>query len=200
VRPIIPQQRDSRTRWVLLLQIECSRHALFALFESYEPHRALAATVSFKTFVTREFTPNLERLTKLRIGGHYGIDRETVLVRKLGMRAINRTDRQNEVWAGKPINMAAKLASRSTGGHIWVSDRFFRCLTGEKALWTCGCVGGQYTGEKSPLWHEQNVAQDDRFDFPAAWVLGSDWCPRHGNEFCRAIIKYDEMKEVQRAS
>ncbi len=152
---------------------------------------ALAATVSVKTFVAQEFTPKLEKLTRLKIGGHFGIDKETVLVRKLGLRAVNRTDRQNEVWAGKPINMSAKLASRSSGGALWVSDRFYQSLKGERALKSCGCIFGRYTGEIGTLWTPIDVSDDERFDFAQAWVLRSDWCPTHGKEFCRDIIRYD---------
>ena len=66
------------------------------------------------------------------------------LVRKLGLKIVDgRADRQNEVWAGKPINMAAKLARLSRGGIILVSDRFHEQLTGERALMSCGCVGGE---------------------------------------------------------
>jgi class 3 adenylate cyclase len=71
----------------------------------------------------------------MRIGGHYGIDQKTILVRKLGLKAVDgRSDRQNDVWAGKPINLAAKLASRSTGETIWASDCFYKNLTGEPSF------------------------------------------------------------------
>lgn len=180
--------------------IDVRGDGVFALFNSDRPHTALAATVTFKDFVKKEFTPRIKKLTGLSIGGHYGIDRKTVLVRRLGLKIVDgNMHRQNEVWAGKPINMAAKLASRSRGGEIWVSKRFHACLWGENALMTCGCSGGEYTGERSALWGEVSVKEDDRFDFEAACVLKSDWCERHGKAFCRSIIKYDQDKEARRA-
>src|SRR5690606_7789353 len=103
-------------------------------------YTALAATVSVKTFVKNEFTPKVEDKTGLEIGGHFGMDQRTVLVRKMGLKFVEgRTDRQNEVWAGKPVNMAAKLASRSTDNKLWVSDRFYDGLKDEKATMSCGC-------------------------------------------------------------
>lgn len=181
--------------------IDVRGDGVFALFNSDRPHTALAATVSFKDFVAKEFTPRIKKLTELSIGGHYGIDRKNVLVRRMGLRFFNGDiHRQNEVWAGKPINMAAKLASRSSNGEVWVSKRFQQCLRGENALMTCGCVGDEYTGVKSGLWNEVSVKEDDRFDFDTACVIKSDWCKRHGKAFCRSIVKYDQEKEQRHVS
>lgn len=105
--------------------IDVRGDGVFALFNSDRAHTALAATVSFKDFVHREFTPRIKKLTDQSIGGHFGIDRKNVLVRRLGLKLVDdNRHRQNEVWAGKPINMAAKLASRSANGEIWASRRF----------------------------------------------------------------------------
>lgn len=180
--------------------IDVRGDGVFALFNGDRPHTALAATVSFKDFVKKEFTPRIKKLTDFSIGGHYGIDRKTVLVHRLGLKIVNgNMHRQNEVWAGKPINMAAKLASRSSHGEIWVSKRFHECLWGQNALTTCGCVDGQYTGQRTELWREVSVEDDDRFDFDTARVLKSDWCERHGKAFCKSIVKYDQQKKAFRA-
>jgi class 3 adenylate cyclase len=94
--------------------IDVRGDGVFALFNSDQPYRALAAAVTFKTFAREEFTPRIKEKTEQAVGSHLGIDQKTVLVRKLGLkRHAERTDRQNEVWAGKPVNMAAKLASIS---------------------------------------------------------------------------------------
>jgi hypothetical protein len=94
------------------------------------------------------------------------------------------------VWAGKPVNMAAKLASSSTGNRIWVSDRYYRSLTGDRALNSCGCRdGGVY--DPCPLWIEQDVKHDSRFDFEKAYILQSNWCSHHGKQFLKDIVGYD---------
>lgn len=169
--------------------IDVKGDGVFALFDDDKPYTALAATVSFKTFVAEWFTPKIKQKTDLEIGGHFGIDQKTVLVRKFGFKRHNgRTDRQNEVWAGKPVNMAAKLASMSTGNRLWVSDRYFKNLEDEKALLSCGCL----SGEKKSLWQLEDLSQESKFDFDIAHSLGSNWCSKHGKSFCAALVKLDE--------
>jgi class 3 adenylate cyclase len=171
--------------------IDVKGDGVFALFDKDRAYTALAATISFKTFVANEFTPRLEKLSGLQVGGHYGIDQKTVLVRKMGLRMVNRTDRQNEVWAGKPVNMAAKLAGRSTSNRLWVSDRYFSNLKDDKAIYNCGCDGKGKPVQKSCLWTEEDVSTDPKFDFKRAYSIGSDWCSIHGKEFCADLVKLD---------
>lgn len=169
--------------------IDVKGDGVFALFNDDRAYTALAAAVTFKTFVYDHFTPMVEKKTGQTIGGHFGIDQKSVLVRKFGFKKHqDRTDRQNEVWAGKPINMAAKLASVSTDNKLWVSDRFYKNLKDEKATHSCGCPND----EKKKLWEEEDVSSDDRFDFGTAHSLGSNWCEKHGKSFCRDLVKLDE--------
>jgi class 3 adenylate cyclase len=169
--------------------IDVKGDGVFGLFNKNQPYTALAATISFKTFVYEHFTPKVERLTGQNIGGHFGMDQKTVLVRKLGLKSHNnRTDRQNEVWAGKPINMAAKLASLSTGNRLWVSDRFFNNLKNDRAIYSCGCPNGV----KSELWDKEDVFHDSKFDFDVAYSLGSNWCDKHGKSFCANLLSLDK--------
>jgi class 3 adenylate cyclase len=171
--------------------IDIKGDGVFALFDADRAYTALAATISFKTFVANDFTPRLKNLTGVHVGGHFGIDQKTVLVRKLGLKMVNRTDRQNEVWAGKPVNMAAKLAGTSTDNRLWISDRYHRNLKDEKAVLSCGCDGsGRPTG-KSQLWQREDLSTDNRFDFNTAYSLGSDWCAVHGKDFCASLVKLD---------
>lgn len=113
----------------------------------------------------------------------------TVLVRKIGFkRHRGRSDRQNEVWAGRPVNMAAKLSSESGDNELLASDRYFKKLTSRYALKSCGCPNDEVVD----LWSEKDVSDDDRFDFDTAYSLGSIWCRRHGQEFCTELLKGDE--------
>jgi len=161
----------------------------FALFDSNQPYRALAAAVTFKTFAKYEFVGKIRDLTDVDVGCHIGIDQRTVLVRKLGFKRYRgRSDRQNEVWAGKPVNMAAKLASLSKNDQLIASDRYFSNLKDEHALLTCGCPGG----EKVDLWTPLDLCEYDRFDFDTAYVLEHSWCKTHGKEYCEIILRLDE--------
>jgi class 3 adenylate cyclase len=164
----------------------------FALFDADKPHTALAAAVTFKTFASSEFRDRVKKLSGVVVGSHLGIDQKVVLVRKIGLRRNGgRTDHQNEVWAGKPVNMAAKLASLSKDDELLVSDRFLSNFSSQYALKSCGCVGGSFTGERSALWTERDLDDDDRFDFDKCYSLVSKWCPSHGNEYCEKLLGLD---------
>jgi class 3 adenylate cyclase len=168
--------------------IDIKGDGVFSLFDSSKVYSALAATITFKTFVYDDFTPKVKQLTGQDIGGHFGIDQKTVLVRRLGLKCHqDRTDRQNEVWAGKPVNMAAKLASLSTNNQLWVSERYFRNLVDEKATHSCGCPNA----ERVELWEKKDVSKDSRFDFSNAYTLNSNWCEKHGRSFCSALVHLD---------
>ena len=161
----------------------------FALFDSVQPHRALASAVTFRTFSKEEFIPLVKGKTGLDIGVHVGIDARTVLVRKIGFKRYRgRTDRQNEVWAGRPVNMAAKLASESGDNEILASDRFYKKLSSRYGLKSCGCPNDEVVD----LWEELDVEDDDRFDFDTAYTLRSVWCTIHGREFCTNLLADDE--------
>jgi class 3 adenylate cyclase len=165
--------------------IDVKGDGAFGLFNSDEPHRALAAAVTLKTFIHEEFVPRAKRDSGVDLGSHLGIDQRTVLVRKIGLkREGGRTDRQNEVWAGKPVNMASKLASRSAHNELLVSDRFFKSLSDKRALMSCGCPGGIQVN----LWTQEDVRFESLFDFDSVYKLSSNWCVTHGAEYCQSLI------------
>lgn len=163
----------------------------FALFDRQQPYRALCAAVTFKTFADLVFRPKMRERWAVDVGSHIGIDERSVMVRKIGLKRYSgRTDRQNEVWAGKPVNMASKLASRSDHNQVLVSDRFFKRLKDERATKTCGCPNG----EKGDLWTEVDLSAEKMFDFDKGYRLGSSWCEKHGKEFCDGLLAADEGK------
>jgi class 3 adenylate cyclase len=172
--------------------IDIKGDGVFALFNANQPYRALAAAVTFKTFSEKEFVPRIKDSTGLGIGCHIGIDRKLVLVRKLGLkRFADRTDRQNEVWAGKPVNMASKLAAKSADKELLVSERFYSAITDNHARLSCGCSGGVPSTSKVNLWTTVDVSQDSKFDFATAYSLKSNWCDIHGANFCEKLLTLD---------
>lgn len=169
--------------------IDVRGDGVFALFDGTQAYRALAAAVTFKTFSEEEFVPRLKKSTSVEVGSHIGIDQKTVLVRKMGFkRNRGRSDRQNEVWAGKPVNMAAKLASSTKDKELLVSDRFFLNIRDEHATRSCGCP----EGKKVSLWTEVDLSQEDIFDFDVAHCLTSHWCKKHGEEYCEHLMSLDD--------
>lgn len=168
--------------------IDVRGDGVFALFNQDQVYLALAAAVTFKTFATTVFVPKLKEVTNIELGAHIGIDQETVLVRKIGLKRHNdRTDRQNEVWAGKPVNMSSKLAAMGGADELLVSDRYYKRISHERARKTCGCPNNR----KVDLWTPIDVKDDPKFDFETAYRLGSCWCGEHGEEYCNAIMALD---------
>jgi class 3 adenylate cyclase len=182
--------------------IDVKGDGVFGLFNHSQPHTALAAAVSFKTFAREIFASMIKEKTKQEVGAHIGIDQRTVLVRKMGLKRYGgRTDRQNEVWAGKPVNMAAKLASLAGVNELLVSDRFFsQVRTDDHVTLSCGCQGGKYTGTKVSLWEEKDLSAESKFDFDKAHLLSTVWCESHGAEFCEAILKLDSRQSTSAMS
>lgn len=159
----------------------------FALFNSGQEYRALAAAVTFKTFASLEAIPAIEKRSGVRVGSHIGIDQKGVLVRRVGLRRTSaRDDRQNEVWAGKPVNMAAKLASLTEDNQLYVSNRFYERISDDKARKSCGC--GDAEKKKKSLWTEVDISRTGKFDFKTAYKLSSIWCNEHGKEFMEALL------------
>jgi class 3 adenylate cyclase len=169
--------------------IDVRGDGVFALFNSNQFYTSIASAITFKTFSQKVFTKIIEEKTDIEIGCHIGIDQKTLLVRKIGLKRKNgRTDRQNEVWAGKPVNMASKLASLSKSGELIVSDRYFNKIKSDLVLKSCGCPNDK----KEDLWESIDLTNDSRFDFDRGYVLKSIWCEKHGKEYCEEIIKLDE--------
>lgn len=169
--------------------IDVKGDGVFALFNYNQVYRAIAAAVTVKTFVEEEFIPKIETITdenEKSIGAHIGIDRNTLLVRRFGLkRTEDRTDRQNEVWAGKAVNMASKLASLSKSGELLVSDRFYNQITNKLVRKCCTC------SEETDLWEKISIT-NNKFDFSTAYKLKSIWCKEHGLEYCKKILELDE--------
>lgn len=160
----------------------------FGLFDRDKPYHAIAAAITFRTFAEKDFTAVVSRDAGVEVGTHIGIDQKTLLVRRIGFRrAGGRTDRQNEVWAGKPVNMAAKLSSVSVDGEILVSDRFFAAISDDLVRLSCGCPDGT----KKELWSDRDLSGDNRFDFDVAHSLKTKWCPEHGEQYCTDILALD---------
>lgn len=163
----------------------------FGLFDSDKVYHALASAITFKSFSQYEIGNNV-KLGDAKISCHIGMDRKTVLVKRIGMRkSADSTSKQNEVWAGKPVNMASKLASRGGENDLMISDRVFKKLLADASplvLETCGC-----NGDKSHLWDHEEVHSEPKFDFNKLYKLKSPgWCQNCGQAFCEEILKLDK--------
>ena len=131
----------------------------------------------------------------LRVG--VGVDMGTLIVRQLGLRGTEL----NEVWAGRPVNMAAKLSSVAGPNQVAVSDRMFARYEGaakirQRALfWSCGCTGRNRgpglsagPGQTPNLWARQAAPGELGLDFEGVYTREAGWCEQHGAEFCEAVL------------
>lgn len=174
--------------------IDIKGDGVFALFNRNQAFRSFAAAVSFKTFANEKFKPLAnKKLEGIDVGFHMAIDQETVLVKQIGIKDDpDRDSRKNEVWAGKPINLASKLSSRSKDNELWVSERFFNRLgSNELVIKSCGCKKGTPSDSKNDLWEMVDVTEDENFDFNKAYILKTVWCEIHGKKWCEDILKLD---------
>lgn len=169
--------------------IDVRGDGVFALFNQDQVYRALAAAITFKTFAKTVFVPQLKGITNLELGAHIGIDQETVLVRKIGLkRHSDRTDRQNEVWAGKPVNMSSKLAAIAGVDELLVSERYYQRVSSLISQKISECSGNQ----KRNLWEQVKIKGDRTFDFETAYRLDLWWSEKHGRECYNAIMDLDQ--------
>jgi class 3 adenylate cyclase len=177
--------------------IDIKGDGVFALFNENQAHRAFVSAVTFKTFAQEKFLPLIrEKLNgAVEIGFHMGIEQKTVLVKQIGLRdSEGRDRRKNEVWAGKPINMAAKLAARSNDKELLVSDRYYNSLSKDIHLQkTCGCTTTPSDSyEEIDIWSPRDCSEDRIFDFDLAYSMSNIWCSVHGKEWAEAILSLDD--------
>jgi len=179
--------------WVRILNefgakyIDIQGDGAFGLFDGPAArYPALCAAVTFKIFSKKWIEGWVKAKTgdTAEIGAGFGMDEHTVMVKRIGMRG---EERQNEVWAGKPINVAVKLATLAKANQLLASDRLYEAFKSDLIYLSCGCKEGVYTGQKVPLWEPLSL-ENQELGFDTAYVLTSNWCPTHGDEYCSGIL------------
>ena len=180
--------------------VDIQGDGVFGLFSgSGSMFNAAASAITIRTFLNHDVARRIRKECKtdwkLTVG--VGVDRGTLLVRRLGLRDL----KQNEVWAGKPVNTAAKLSSIADLNNIVVSDRVFKIfeqsskLRQRVLLWSCGCQNGlpglglnAAIGKTTYLWTDALAPSYLGLDFDTIFKLETEWCSIHGSEFCEALI------------
>ncbi len=166
----------------------------FGLFDKNKIYHAFSAAITFKTIVMK-YLSEATKDDDVKITCHLGMDIKTVLVKRIGMRKVaGKSTKQNEVWAGKPVNMAAKLASKGDANQLLISERVYSIFEKDGSdliLWTCGCGNIEKPGEKVPIWKKMEL-ESPIFDFAEAYSMENCWCESHGSEFCFGIMDLDK--------
>ena len=180
--------------------VEIQGDGIFGLFAGKKSmFHAAACAITMRSqveeIVAVRFKKDASVQWDLKVG--VGIDRGTLIVRQLGLRGT----KLNEVWAGRPVNVAAKLSSVAGPNQVAVSDRMFAGYEGaarirqQALIWSCGCGGrnrgsglSAALGQTSKLWAEQAAPMNLGLDFGSVYMRKAGWCEQHGAEFCEAIL------------
>ena len=181
--------------------IDIQGDGIFGLFSGQgSTFLSAACAITMKTLMERDVSVRFKKDARVdwELTAGFGIDREMLLVRQLGLRGT----KQNEVWAGKPVNVAAKLSAIATANEMVVSDRVYSSYQGASnlrqrvLLWTCGCersvVGRGLDvpqGRTTYLWEHESTPQGLGLDFENIHRLRSCWCKIHGSEFCETLVE-----------
>lgn len=152
---------------------------------SYE--HALCAAISIHTF-SDNFESQLEAKwpEAPSTGFKVGIASGPILAKRVGL--ARHLDMQEPVWAGRPVNYAAKAAQQTDPGKTLVTGSVWDAVSSNDYIaFSCGCEEGVEGGIPSLLWEERtldNIPDAEKY----GQVLKSGWCDNHGEEFCNAVL------------
>jgi len=150
--------------------------------------RAVTSAISIRTF-SRDFTQQLEKKwpDAPSTGFKVGIASGSLMAKRVGIP--RHLDFQEPVWAGNPVNYAAKAAQQSTPARMSVAGSVFDNVSANDFLvFSCGC------GDPALLWEPvtlEKIPDDERF----GQSLGSYWCDRHGEEYCNAVLAGESRRD-----
>jgi class 3 adenylate cyclase len=157
----------------------------FGLFWGERAHeRALCAGVTIRTF-SEDLVEQLETKWKglPETGYKVGMHAARTLVKRVGTK--RNVAEQEAVWAGKPVNFAAKCAQSAERHQLVATQTVWdRLMKNDYIAFSCGCNGTP----AATLWADKTVEtlpQDEQ----AVVVLDAPWCDNCGPEFCDAIME-----------
>lgn len=160
----------------------------FGLFwgdDRYE--RALTAAITIRAF-SATFTTQLESKWSEApsTGFKVGVGSGALMAKRVGLS--RKLDFQEPVWAGNPVNYAAKAAQQTTPESMFVTGSVFdRIVDNDFLMFSCDC------GEPSFLWDAvilSKIPDDEKFGMS----LSRSWCTTHGEDFCNAVINGDKSR------
>lgn len=154
--------------------------------------RAFCAAVTIRTFsetLVKKLEAKWVALDEVGTGFKVGMHAGRTLVKKLGTR--NKVSEQEPVWAGKPVNYAAKCAQSAQRHQIVVTQSVWDKLsTNDHIAFSCGCSGSGI----AQLWQDKTVETLPQKEQDAV-VLNSQWCDNCGEEFCREILTGSKRRQ-----
>lgn len=166
--------------------------------------RAICAGITVKTFSRDVLQKKLESkwpkapLTGFKVGVASG----RVLVKNIG--TPRNENEQEPIWAGKPVNYAAKAAQQADRNELVVTGTVWLGIEGNDFLTvSCGCEEGS-PGGLSVLWEDVEIEKLGHDENDAAGrLLTACWCSNCGPGFMQAVLdgrtERDETKTVTKA-
>lgn len=164
----------------------------FGLFwgdRAYE--RALCAGVTIRTF-SEDLVQRLEKRWPQapETGYKVGVHAARTLVKQIGTRKV--VSEQEAVWAGKPVNYAAKCAQAAERHQVIVTQSVWQKFKGNDYIaFSCDCNDGP----SASLWSDVQVDRLPKDDQDAV-VLKSGWCDKCGPQFCDAIMAGETKRDI----
>lgn len=167
--------------------------------ERFGSVKAFLAAVTFKTFVSKHLKSFVKnQITDWEISSKTGITKGNVLVKRVGTRNVGDNKYNWAVWAGKPVNTSARLSDIAQEDTVLVTDDIFRDLSIPRELYdylilSCGCKGGEYTGNKASLWDEKPEFESEFSikirEFKSQWCDNPQFTPTHGEEYINKVLE-----------
>lgn len=150
--------------------------------------RALCAGITAKTF-SRD---SLEKRLAARwpeapeTGFKVGVAQGSVLVKKIG--TPRNPNEQEPIWAGKPVNYAAKAAQQANRGELIITGTVWLAIEGNDYL-TVSCGHGVDGEGLSVLWEDVEIEKlTHDTDDAAGKLLKACWCAECGPSYVAAIL------------
>lgn len=157
--------------------------------------RGICAGITVKTFSERSLEPKLEKKwpDAPASGFKVGMSQGRVLVKKVGTR--RNPNEQEPIWAGKPVNYAAKAAQQADSGELIVTASIWLAIENNDYLTVSCGHGGNDSSTMSVLWEDVEIDKlTHDTDEAAGRVLTSCWCPVCGPAYVKAILNGETLR------
>lgn len=154
----------------------------FALFWGDRRYqRAITSAITVRSFSVG-FTEQLEKKwpNATSTGFKVGVASGSLMAKRVGLP--RHLDLQEPVWAGNPVNYAAKAAQQAVDVMMNVTGSVWDAISDNDYLtFSCDC------SIPSLLWNSvtlDKIPDDEKYGFS----LDRQWCRTHGEAYCRQVL------------
>jgi class 3 adenylate cyclase len=162
--------------------IDIKGDGAFGIFEGDQASfKAFYCALTFKTLFEEKIQPKFSDEKNTVLSCKFGIHKDKILVRRIGIRGDN-----NEVWAGRLVNNASKLATQSKNLEqnflnqnqlpILISEKVYKDFEQKKqfGFYHC-CNDGNPIPVDTPMWTEFAEPSEETFD-DKFYFTRTKWC------------------------